>query len=250
MQDRRALPRVRQRMKRGALDSTSEQRRRCANTRHVTERLMNMPRHRQRRVADDVDAVDAVAVGRIAVAVHVRGDRVAPIVARMRTILRARMRSSRSVVHMLTAYRRLASLDRARRRLLIEAVASLTVVWVGLRLLPFLKLQRLLDRWVALPIVRQPVRATPELVKSVNWALTAASARFSAASCLVQALAAAAMLRRRGLACRLRIGVRTRGNVVGARIEAHAWLECDGCIAIGDVAHLSELAVMPSPGAP
>jgi hypothetical protein len=150
---------------------------------------------------------------------------------------------------MLTAYRRLASLDRARRHLLIEAVASLTIVWVGLRLLPFLKLQRLLDGWVALPIVRRDGRGIPELIESVNWAITVVAARFSAATCLVQALAAAAMLRRRGLACRLRLGVRTRGEG-GARIEAHAWVECDGRVAIGNVAHLSELAVMPSPGSP
>lgn len=157
------------------------------------------------------------------------------------------MRTSRSV--MLTAYRRLASLDRARRHLLIEAAASLTIVWVGLRLLPFLKLQRLLDGWVELPIVRRDGRGIPELVPSVNWAITAVAARFSAATCLVQALAAAAMLRRRGLDCRLQLGVRTRGEG-GARIEAHAWVECDGRVAIGNVAHLSELAVMPSPESP
>ena len=159
------------------------------------------------------------------------------------------MRVSRSVVRMLTAYRRLASLDGARRRLLIEAVASITVVRVGLRMLPFLTLQQLLDRWVALPIVRQHGPTAPDVLPSVKWAMTTASARLPA-TCLVQALAAGVMLRRRGLACQLRLGVRTREAGGGARLEAHAWVECDGRIAIGDVAHLSELAVMPSPGSP
>jgi hypothetical protein len=153
----------------------------------------------------------------------------------------------RSVVLMRTSYRRLASLDRVRRRLLFEAVASITVVRVGLRVLPFLKLQRVLDRVVALPIVRQHGPAASDVVPSVKWAMTTASARLPA-TCLIQALATGVMLRRRGLACRLRLGVRTREGEGGARLEAHAWVECDGRIAIGDVAHLSELAVMPSSG--
>jgi hypothetical protein len=150
---------------------------------------------------------------------------------------------------MLTAYRRLAGLDRVRRRLLFEAVAAIAVVRVGLRLLPFLKLQRMLDRVVALPIVREQGSAAFDVIPAVHWAMTAASARLPA-TCLVQALAAGVMLRRRGLACRLRLGVRTRAGGSGAPLEAHAWVECEGRIAIGDVAHLSELAVMPSPGSP
>jgi hypothetical protein len=157
------------------------------------------------------------------------------------------MRCPRSVVLMRTSYRRLASLDRVRRRLLVEAVASITVVRVGLRVLPFLKLQRVLDRVAALPIVRQRGPTASDVVPSVKWAMTAASARLPA-TCLIQALATGVMLRRRGLACRLRLGVRTREGEGGTRLEAHAWVECDGRIAIGDVAHLSELAVMPSPG--
>lgn len=150
---------------------------------------------------------------------------------------------------MVTAYRRLANLDRVRRRLLFEAVAAITVVGVGLRVLPFLKLRRGLDRFAELPIVRRQGPASSDVVPSVQWAMMAASARLRA-TCLVQALAAGVMLRRRGLACRLRLGVRTREVESGVRLEAHAWIECDGRIAIGDVAHLSELAVMPPPGSP
>ena len=149
---------------------------------------------------------------------------------------------------MLTACRRLASLDRSRRRLLIEAAASIALVWAGLRVVPFLNLLRLLDCWVA--IARKRVPANPSAVASVTWAVTTASARFPPATCLIQALAAAAMLRRRGLTCQLRIGVRTRGNVGGAPIDAHAWVECEGRIAIGNLDHLSDLAVMAPLGSP
>ena len=151
---------------------------------------------------------------------------------------------------MLTACRRLASLDGARRRLLMEAAASIALVWAALRVVPFLNLLRLLDRWVALPIARKREPANPNAVASVTWAVTTASARFSPATCLVQALAAVAMLRRRGLTCQLRIGVRTRSCARGAPIDAHAWVECEGRIAIGDLDHLSELAVMAPLGSP
>ena len=157
---------------------------------------------------------------------------------------------TRRILLMLTACRRLASLDRARRRLLIEAAASIALVWAGLRVVPFLNLLRLLDRWVALPLARKREPANPNAVASVTWAVTTASARFPPATCLIQALAAAAMLRRRGLTCQLRIGVRTRGCAGGAPLDAHAWVECEGRIAIGDLDHLSDLAVMAPLGSP
>jgi hypothetical protein len=144
----------------------------------------------------------------------------------------------------LSAYRRLAALDHARRLLLIEAAVSLAFVSGGLRVMPFLRLQRLLDRCVPLPIAGRA--ADPNVVSSVTWAVTAIAARFPPATCLVQALAAATLLRRRGLPSQLCIGVRTRGTAAGAPIEAHAWVECDGRIAIGEVAHLSEMAVLAS----
>ena len=134
-----------------------------------------------------------------------------------------------------------------RRFLLIEAVVAIAFIWAGLRLMPFLQLQRLLDRCVTRPAVRKRQGNDPTAVAAVNRAVTAISSRFPPATCLVQALAAATMLRRRGLACELRIGVRTRGIAAGAAIEAHAWVECEGRVAVGDVAHLSELAVLASP---
>jgi hypothetical protein len=78
----------------------------------------------------------------------------------------------------------------------------------------------------------------------VSWAVAIVAARVPPATCLVQALAAGAMLQRRGLACELRLGVRNRTAEGGAAIEAHAWVECDGRVAVGAVDHLAELTVM------
>ena len=58
------------------------------------------------------------------------------------------------------------------------------------------------------------------------WRLTAAVARRLPwrPTCLAQALAVGWMLRRRGIATRLRFGVR----VADGALAAHAWLECAG----------------------
>jgi hypothetical protein len=59
----------------------------------------------------------------------------------------------------------------------------------------------------------------------------------------VQALAGDVMLRRRGVGCELRIGVRAGGS--GAvPIESHAWIECNGAVAIGAIENLSTFQVL------
>ena len=120
----------------------------------------------------------------------------------------------------------------------------MAVVWAGLRMIPFLTLQRMLDR---VPMARKPELDRSRTIASVNWAVTTVADRFPPATCLVQALAAAALLRRRGLACELRLGVRGHASTGTAAIEAHAWVECDGRVAVGAVDHLSELTVMLPP---
>lgn len=148
---------------------------------------------------------------------------------------------------MIALYRRFASLDRPDRRLVVEAASLMALVWTGLRVLRFPALRRLLDRYAS---TRTRLRAgEPPLttIGNVRWAITAVAARCPSATCLVQALAADAILRRRGLAPELHIGVRARAERA-IPIEAHAWVECDGSVAIGSIDNLSEFAPL-TPGA-
>lgn len=62
-------------------------------------------------------------------------------------------------------------------------------------------------------------------------------------TCLVEALAAHAMLRRRGFPSELRLGVRTPGSQA-ASLVAHAWVECDGVVVVGDDRDLPQYAVL------
>jgi hypothetical protein len=106
------------------------------------------------------------------------------------------------------------------------------VVWVGLRLFRFLTLRRLLDQYVAVRPIRNAGMPDPSPIASVSWAVLVVAGRFPWATCLVRALAADAMLRRRHLASAVRFGVRAaRDNDAG--IEGHAWVEGEGGATIG-----------------
>ena len=74
------------------------------------------------------------------------------------------------------------------------------------------------------------------------WAVSVTAARIPKASCLTQALAGREMLKRRGIASEIRIGVQLEGE-----FKAHAWLVQDGKILLGgDTAEsYSELGALP-----
>ncbi len=121
----------------------------------------------------------------------------------------------------------------------------MALVWTGLRLLRFPTLRRILDRYAGSSTTGNAGQAHSSATSPVRWAITAVAARFPSATCLVQALAADAILRRRGLTSELRIGVRVRGNS-DVPFEAHAWVECGGAVVTGAIEDLSDFKVLPA----
>jgi len=122
---------------------------------------------------------------------------------------------------------RFLSLSAPDRRLLVEAALFLGAIRIGLRLLPFPTLWRLLDRarWAAMV---SPSRLQPD---RIIWALNVASPYvLGVRPCLAQALAAQLLLVRRGLPARLSLGV-AKGD--RGQVRAHAWMETDGKIVTG-----------------
>ena len=134
---------------------------------------------------------------------------------------------------MIEVYRRFTSLGRSDRLLVFETALAIALFWAGLRVLRFHTLLRIRDRYVPLA-VRNPSEDHARIIDRVHWAITAVATRFPSATCLVQALVADALLRRRGIACQLRLGVRSSPTSTPP-IEAHAWIECDGEVTIGGV---------------
>ena len=130
--------------------------------------------------------------------------------------------------------------------MLVESFFVLALVRIGLRLLPWSSLRRLLGFHPA--IERNVVANDPgerEKADRIAWAIPIAARRFPIQmTCLIQALAADAMLRRRKCHPVLRLGVNGGGT---SAIEAHAWVECGGRIVVGDLADLPSYAVLTTP---
>ena len=118
-------------------------------------------------------------------------------------------------------YLRLPARDRAvLTRTVLTLGAARLVTW----LLPFAVGRRLL--------VGKQRSTTPTLTRDqVRWAMAHAQRVVPHATCLPQALAAEALLTRGGLPAELNIGVMKTGG----KLAAHAWVESDGRIMVGDL---------------
>ncbi len=122
-------------------------------------------------------------------------------------------------------------LPAADRWLLIKAALLLEAIKLGLRLLPFRTVRRLLARAAGGP-ARRPRCANHASADGVAWAVDVASRHVPGAkSCLTQALAAQVLLTRRGYPALVHIGV-TRGEQ--GRFQAHAWVESEDKVVIGE----------------
>jgi hypothetical protein len=119
-------------------------------------------------------------------------------------------------------------------RLLAEAVLLHVMVTTGLRIVRYSRLTYLLD-------CAPPARHAHASAAAIAWAGGAAARRIGMMTCLAQALVVHTMLRRHGHLSVLRIGVRRDG---AASFEAHAWVECNGAVVIGELPEMAAYAVL------
>ena len=127
----------------------------------------------------------------------------------------------------------------ADRRLLIKSGIYLWLVRLGLWLLPFRTLRRLVAKMKAKSRVVEGDDITP---KKTAWGVKMASRFVPDSTCLAQALTAQVLLGRLGQSCNVRIGV---AKNEGGKLEAHAWLESKGQVIIGRTGDLSRFAQLP-----
>lgn len=136
------------------------------------------------------------------------------------------------------ARRKLASawrLGGGRVLLIAEASLLLLVARVAVAMLPFRRVARWLGRPVSpSALVPLPPRDGPDdAATMVSWAIRFAAGRLPVeAVCLPQAMAARAMLRRRGIAATVHLGI-WRDHAVAVKADAdtppaHAWLDASG----------------------
>lgn len=113
-----------------------------------------------------------------------------------------------------------------RRKLAVEAFVAIMVARLAVQ---FVSAPRLLA-WAAKPPARPWQFADPGLPALVGATIDRIGAKLDAV-CLPRALAAQAMLRRRGIASRLCLGVARADR----SLSAHAWVEIGGKVIVGDV---------------
>jgi hypothetical protein len=123
-------------------------------------------------------------------------------------------------------------LDRpwADRACFLEAVFWLGLARLAILVLPF----RRLAPWLGRHMAQSPEEAgaaPPELLDRLSWAVAAASRHAPwECKCLAQAIAGKAMLRRRGAASTLYLGLAKDRET---QLQAHAWLRCGERILTG-----------------
>lgn len=119
----------------------------------------------------------------------------------------------------LSKFRKLPA--REQRFLVAAAIGWLPAAGIALRLVGLARLQR----WLARPDGRLVMELMPEEIERFATLLNLA-ARYTPApsTCLTRSLVLVWLLKRRGVASRLRIGVRLADGL----LDAHAWVEYRG----------------------
>ena len=121
---------------------------------------------------------------------------------------------------------------------MLRAFPLVALVRGALWLLPFKLVARLVRRLQA-----RGSSATRDTPSDIAWAIRAASRRVPAATCLTQAFAGSVLLSRAGHRYALRIGARRHAE---RGFEAHAWVEHEGEIILGQTEDLSHFVPLMS----
>lgn len=127
---------------------------------------------------------------------------------------------------------RFLRLSPGEKYLLARVAVLLLLVRLGLTILPFRFVERLIAP--AIRLARFGTGRPAYGIAAISWAVPAAARYVPRASCLTQALAAHILLSRRGFASRLQIGVKHDPR---HGFAAHAWVLCEGRVVVGGGGH-------------
>jgi hypothetical protein len=124
--------------------------------------------------------------------------------------------------------RRFSVLDSDARGIFLRAAVLLPVISFSLRIRGFRATQRLLQNFSFFSKTKERsyenVMKRERVALAVRMVNAAARHGWGRPTCLEKSLALWWLLRREGIASSIRIGARTAGG----KLEAHAWVECDG----------------------
>jgi hypothetical protein len=143
----------------------------------------------------------------------------------------------------ISPLRRLARLSRDDRRVLGEALVTLTAASLAIRLLPFKRTVEMMQGRGVRPEL-DAARAE-RLTNQCRWAVTLWADRVPwRAVCFQRGLALHLMLRRRGIASTLHYGVAQHGP---KGLRAHVWISSEGrpVLGVDEAAGFACLATFP-----
>jgi Transglutaminase-like superfamily len=134
-------------------------------------------------------------------------------------------------------------ISRGDRQLLVMSLILLAAIRLGLWLLPFRTLLKLLTR-ISQPIKNAQITNLVTVGKIV-WVVNVVSRYMPGVKCLARALTTEVLMRRHQLSSQLCIGV---AKTERGKLEAHAWVEYQGKVVIGGLSNLSKFVPLPSLG--
>ncbi len=123
-----------------------------------------------------------------------------------------------------------------RQIMRLRAVFWLLFLKVGLRLFSFPRMRSLLRHWI--PATVQHPNSDEDKLKQIIWAIESASYHIPLNfTCFPRALTAQLMMKRSGYPVDLRLGII---RMPDKKMEAHAWIEYQDKVLIGDLPNLSQ----------
>ena len=128
-------------------------------------------------------------------------------------------------------------LSSSERLVIVNSAILLVLIRLGLFLFSFKTLLKLIE-WVKFKS-RQASRSSRIGSDRIAWAVVVTSRYIPFTKCLAQALVTQILFARYGYTAHLRIGVAKDGP---ERLKAHAWVESQGKIVIGDLKNLSQFS--------
>jgi hypothetical protein len=129
------------------------------------------------------------------------------------------------------------------RILFLGAFILLSLIRLSLKLVPFKVLINVLERLQSKFLMRQSLPAQRP-VSQLRWAVNASTHYMPRrAKCLARALTLQVLMQYYGYQPELRIGV---AKTDAGMMEAHAWLEYQGSVVIGNLPDLGRYSVMPA----
>jgi hypothetical protein len=137
--------------------------------------------------------------------------------------------------------RKFLDLEHRDKASVVKTLPVVLAVRSGLYLFP----ERVVSKWLAKERETSTTHVAPnwELVDDIVKTVRRCCSYIPHATCLTQALSVLILLRRSGHLSEMKIGVRKDRE---GKFHAHAWVEVEGKIVIGDLPHLDGFNVLRS----